>query len=163
MDEGIRPENIDSVVVDTYEVGVLQCGFSKYPESGVEAKFSIPYTCGAAFVRGKVTMEEFTEEALQDPQIMRIAKSVTVRANELFSSRYPGRWGSRMTVTLKDGQKRVCQIDDMSGSVAAPLSPRQEMDKFMGMAKMALGEERAGQLCEDIRKIETLKRLPDLS
>ncbi|MEA4932477.1 MAG: hypothetical protein VB071_02645 [Lawsonibacter sp.] len=44
-----------------------------------------------------------------------------VEADELFNSWYPKRWGSGMTVTLKNGAERVYQIDDMSGSVSDPL------------------------------------------
>lgn len=154
--------DIDSILVETYDVGVLQCGFSKYPESTREAKFSIPYTCAAAFVRGRVTNGEFTGETLADPEVMRLAHATRVVADELFTSRYPKRWGSRMTVTLRDGSRHVCQIDDMSGSTAVPLSPRQEIDKFTGLAEPALGCERTRALAEDILRIDTLPRLPEI-
>ena len=154
--------DIDSILVETYDVGVLQCGFSKYPESTREAKFSIPYTCAAAFVRGRVTNGEFTGETLADPEVMRLAHATRVVADELFTSRYPKRWGSRMTVTLRDGSRHVCQIDDMSGSTAVPLSPRQEIDKFTGLAEPALGCEWTRALAEDILRIDTLPRLPEI-
>lgn len=158
----LTPEQIQSVLVQTYDVGVLQCGFEKYPESPVEAKFSIPFTCAAAFVRGRVTQSEFCQELLEDEQVSRIARATRVVADPLFTRRYPKRWGSRMTVNRTDGTQVVCQIDDMSGSVAAPLTPRQEMDKFLGLAGPLLGQPEAKRLADAILAVETLDKLPGM-
>ena len=68
-----------------------------------------------------------------------------------------------MTVTLKSGETAVCQVDDMSGSVASPLTPERERDKFLDLAVPSLGRERAEQLMEAIARIESLDRLPDLA
>ena len=162
-DEGVDPEQIDSVTVDTYDVGVLQCGFTKYPESPVEAKFSIPYTVAAALIRGRVTQGEFTMDLISDPLVRYLATHTTVQADPLFTGRYPKRWGSRTTLHMKDGGTRVIQIDDMSGSTAAPLTEKQEMDKFMGLASAAFSEERCGQLMRDILRVDELQTLPVLA
>lgn len=159
--EGVRPEQIASVLVETYEVGVLQCGFTAYPHSPVEAKFSIPFTCAAAFTRGEVTLAEFSDQVLEDPQVRRIAQATEVRSDPLFTDRYPGRWGSRVTVTLTDGTTRVCQVDDMSGSVRKPLTPAQEEEKFLSLARV-WSPEGAGRLLEQVLQLETLETLPDL-
>ena len=156
-----RPEDIAGVLVETYDVGVLQCGFEKYPESPVEAKFSIAFTCAVAFVYGRVTIGEFCREALENPQVKRIAKATKVVSSDLFTQRYPKRWGSRMTVTTADGQRYVCQIDDMSGSVAVPLSEKQEQDKFRGLAEPLLGQG-AQTLMERLLRIDSLSTLPRL-
>jgi len=95
-----RPEDIAGILVETYDVGVLQCGFEKYPQSPVEAKFSIAFTCAVAFVYGSVTVGAFCQAVLDNPQVKRIAKATKVISSDLFTQRYPKRWGSRMTVTL---------------------------------------------------------------
>lgn len=156
-----RPEDIAGVLVETYDVGVLQCGFEKYPESPVEAKFSIAFTCAAAFVYGRVTIGEFCREVLENPQVKRIAKATKVVGSDLFTQRYPKRWGSRMTVTTTDGQQYVCQVDDMSGSVAVPLSEKQEQNKFRSLAEPLLGQG-AQTLMEQLLRIDSLPTLPKL-
>lgn len=160
--EKLDYEKIKSILVETYDVGVLQCGFVKYPESPVEAKFSIAYTCAAAFVKGRVTMSEFSRDVIDDPLIKKLALSTKVIPNELFTRRYPQRWGSRMTVTMDDGTEYIKQVDDMSGSVATPLSGKQEQDKFMGLVTTAFGEERASRLLSSVLSIEQLDELPSL-
>lgn len=156
-----RPEDIAGILVETYDVGVLQCGFEKYPQSPVEAKFSIAFTCAVAFVYGSVTVGAFCQEVLENPQVKRIAKATKVISSDLFTQRYPKRWGSRMTVTTADGRQYVCQIDDMSGSVAVPLSEKQEQDKFRSLAESTLGQS-AQPLMEQLLQIERLPALPKI-
>lgn len=162
-EQNLQPEDIASVLVETYDVGVLQCGFEKYPESPVEAKFSIKFTCAAAFVRGRVSLGEFCREMLDDPLVRHIADATKVVPDPLFTQRYPKRWGSRMTVTLTEGRNLTCQVDDMSGSVAVPLSPKQETDKFLGLAAAAMNQEQAAVLLDAVLRLEILECLPDLA
>jgi len=160
---GFDPAQIAGVLVETYDVGVLQCGFTNYPQSGVEAKFSIPYTCAAAFVYGKVTQAEFKPEVLQNPLVMEISKNTRVVGDPLFTERYPKRWGSRMTVTLKNREVLVMQIDDMSGSTRVPLTQQQEKDKFLGLAGAVYETDKAKKLMDDILRIDSLDCVPELS
>ena len=129
----------------------------------MEAKFSIPFTCAAAFARGQVTRGEFCRDLLEDPQVRRVAQATKVVSSEDFTRRYPQRWGSRMTVTLENGETLSCQVDAMSGSVAVPLSPERERDKFFDLTVPALGRRRAEALMDGILRVETLERLPDLA
>lgn len=159
----IDPSKIAHILVETYDVGVLQCGFTHYPASYVEAKFSIPYTCAVAFISGRVTLNEFKGEMLNNPLVKKIASNIKVVSDKMFTERYPKRWGSRMTVTMEDGSVLIQQVDDMSGSVARPLTAEQEMSKFEGLAGECINPERISQLMETILKIEEQKRLPFLS
>ena len=155
-------DRIDEILVETYEVGVLQCGFPENPQSPVEARFSIPYTAAAALVKGRVTLAEFTDEVLRNPQVRRLAGVTRVVSCPLFDERYPARWGCRMTITCKNGDKLVQQIDDMSGSKACPLTEEQELSKFMGLAEAAMDERACARLAEEILRVEELEALPGI-
>ena len=159
---GVDPQAIDRITVDTYEVGVLQCGSDRYPLSPVEAKFSIAYTVACGLVLGRVTQGEFTQRVLDNPLIRYLAEHTVVRADEQFTARYPGRWGSRTTLLMKDASSRCIQIDDMSGSTRVPLSEKQEKDKFLGLAGAVFDEDEARRLMNDILRIDELERLPRL-
>lgn len=155
-------EEMEEIRVETYGVGVLQCGSRQYPGNPGQAKFSIPYTAAAALVKGRVTQEEFTEEALADPRIRKLASCIRVEEAEEFTDRYPGQWGSRMTITLKDGTTIQKQVDDMSGSEKNPLSEKQETDKFIGLAGAVYQDERRVRLMKTILSLETCSRLPGI-
>ena len=162
-DDGIDPAQIDHITVDTYDVGVLQCGFSKYPETPVEAKFSIPFTVAVALTKGKVSQGEFCSSMLADSLVRYLATHTVVQADPLFTARYPKRWGSRTTLHMKDGSVHSVQIDDMSGSTAVPLTEKQELDKFMGLASAAFPEARCQALMKAILQIESLAQLPPMA
>ena len=161
-EEGIDTARIQSIEVETYEVGVLQCGFTKYPESPVEAKFSIPFTLAVGLTRGHVKQQDFCVETLQDPEVRRLAQHTSVVADPMFSARYPKRWGSRTKLFMNNGECLEKQIDDMSGSIKRPLSEKQEKDKFIGLAETAFETDRVLELMDAILRIEDLSVLPSL-
>lgn len=163
-DERLQLANVESIIVKTYDVAVLQCGSAEYPRNPVEAKFSIAYTCAAALVRGKVTLSEFDEACLGDTEIRRLAGLVKVEGDARFTSRYPKQWGCEMVITLKGGATLVKRVDDMSGSVRAPLTTKQEEDKFLSLARGAYNDEnRADRILARILSIDSQKYLPDLA
>lgn len=153
-------KSIEKIVVETYEVGVLQCGSSVYPQSPVDAKFSIPYTVAAALVRGKVSLAEFTEAVVNDEQIRKLAQKVSVVSDQLFSERYPKRWGCRMRIIQTDGSEMVKQIDDMSGSWACPLTKEQEIGKFEGLAAGIIDHMEVERMVKTILNIEKRSKIP---
>ena len=155
-------ERIERIVVETYEVGVLQCGSLDYPHSPVEAKFSIPYTVAAALVRGRVSLSEFTNEAVEDEQIKALAQKVSVVADPLFSGRYPKRWGCRIRITMEDKSQIEKQIDNMSGSWACPLTKEQEIGKFKGLAEKVICEEDMERIVETILTMENAEQIPEI-
>lgn len=158
----LDPGQIEKVVVETYEVGVLQCGFTGYPRNPVEAKFSIPYTTAAALMRGRVSLTEFTREALEEERIKMTAGKVCVVSDAMFSERYPARWGSRVRITLTNSIEYIKQIDDMSGSSACPLTRQQEKEKFEGLVEPILGKEETKRLEEEILSIDQMEEIPKI-
>lgn len=155
-------QEIDRIAVETYEVGVLQCGSPVYPQSPVDAKFSIPYTVAAALIKGRVSLPEFTPEVVQDPQMKELAEKVTVVSDPLFSERYPKRWGCRMRVWMKDRKELVKQIDDMSGSVACPLTEEQEIGKFVGLVDGVICKGEMERIIETILTMEHVEKIPEI-
>lgn len=158
----VKPEEVDRIWVETYEVGVLQCGSSVYPQSPVEAKFSIPYTVAAALVRGKVSLGEFSEEAVADEGIRELAEKVSVVSDPMFSARYPKQWGCRMRIRKLNGTEVVKQIDDMSGSWACPLTEEQEIGKFMGLVEETWNLADAKKLVKKILTMESVSQMPKI-
>lgn len=131
-DHSIVPEEVEAVTVNTYLVGLKQCGLSassRQPHVGTEAKFSTPYATACAFLTGRVALQDFEPEAIDRPERQAFLRKVTVREDPKFTARYPAHWGCRMEVELKDGTVYSQEIMDASGSVDSPLTDRQLMDK----------------------------------
>lgn len=128
----IPPERIAAIVVDTYEVGYLQCGVSEgsiRPQKAIDAKFSTPYCVASAFVGGEVTHRDFLPEAINNITVQALVEKVKVNADKSFSDAYPAHWGCRVTITLTDGSMCSHVVTDASGSIENPLSRQQIITK----------------------------------
>lgn len=160
--EQVRAEEIESISVDTYLVGYKQCAVSEgclHPKTMLDAKFSTPYAVAAAFICGKVTMEEFTEEAVLRLEVQELLEKVWVTPAERFTAAYPGHWGCAMTVVKKDGGVLQAEVKDPSGSIFRPLTPEQVMDKAKGFLSVAY-RGREQEIAETILRLPELEKLP---
>jgi 2-methylcitrate dehydratase PrpD len=79
----IRPDQIAQVkaLVTSQEVFNLVCDpmdVKQRPRTLVDAQFSLPYTIALALVKGKVALNDFTNEAIQDNEVLKVAQRVQV-------------------------------------------------------------------------------------
>lgn len=128
----IRYEDIRSVEVATYLVGLKQCGLtesSRNPTLPTQAKFSTPYTVACALISGNVGLADFEPEAVEREAVKDLSRRIHVSAEEHFTDKYPEHWGCRVEITMKNGCVYTEEVEDASGSVAAPLTHRQVLAK----------------------------------
>lgn len=160
----VRTEEIADILIKTYQVGYRQCAISegcRNPRTPLKAKFSTPYAVAAAFLNGKVTMDEFAPGQVVRAEVRDLLHKVRVREDAEFTREYPGHWGCSMEVKTADGRILRTAVRDASGSVANPLSPEQIADKaehFIGIARP--GRER--KVRRSILELPEAGRLPRL-
>ena len=163
---GLRPEEIQHVRVDTYLIGNQQCGTSaasREPHTAPQARFSTPYCVAAAFIHGKVGLQEFQPELINGSQEQELLRRVEICTAERFTEAYPRHWGCHMTVTCRDGRVMEQEIPSASGSVDNPLTAAQARSKSVNLMAPVVGAEWAGELAQLLMDIETLAVLPDLA
>lgn len=134
----ISADDIHHVVIDTYLVGVKQCGTSSgslSPQTPTEAKFSTPYTAACAFLNGTVDLDDFLTETIREPKRQDLLSKIYVRENGDYTAQYPNHWGCHMTVYLKNGLTYEKHIEDASGSVSSPLTMEQLTEKAFTCCK----------------------------
>lgn len=152
---------IDEIIVETYQVGYMQCGVtegSKNPKTATEAKFSAPYTFAVAFLKGNVTLEDFKLENIAGAKVRELLRKVTVLPNEEFTNRYPEHWGCKSTLRLFDGTEYTAEVADALGSVYNPMSKKAVKNKVIPLLKV--GYDDAENMTEKILNIE---ECPDLT
>ena len=76
----VKPTDIEEVRVRTFKVGIdtlMKPEERRYrPKTNVDAQFSIPFTVGAAILRQRISLAEFTDESIRDPKILEMASKV---------------------------------------------------------------------------------------
>jgi 2-methylcitrate dehydratase PrpD len=128
------------------------------PQTDYDAKFSLPYTVAAMFVRGAVGLDDFTDAAIRDAEVLSLA--ARVRSVPDPGANYPHCFPGRMRLTLGDGRVLEHAEPVNRGSAGRPMSDVEVREKFRANAAQALPPERHDTL---LAAIDGLERAPDLS
>jgi 2-methylcitrate dehydratase PrpD len=135
------------------------------PATGLEGKFSLPYTLAAGALDSQYTLETFTDAAVRRPEIERFypriqaAEDPACRGNDPhFEKRSSGSRGFvEVEVKLRDGRTDSVRVDKAPGSPSRDLSWDELRTKFMDCARQSrrISQDAAGRAFEAIRKLET--------
>jgi 2-methylcitrate dehydratase PrpD len=106
------------------------------PPNGYAAKFSLPYLLASIFVRGRAGLAEFGDEAVRDPEVLRVARLVTYELDPAID--YPRQFVGDVEVRLGDGRALRERQDRPRGGPDAPLTREEIEAKFRGNAALAL-------------------------
>lgn len=151
-----KVEEIEKIVFEPYPRAIRLVG-NKNPRTGLEGKFSISFTAAAQIVFGEVTIETFTDEKVNHPQVQYLLPRMELVPCDEFT---PSR-GGRATMYFKDGSSYTnttyllghdLDLDeaeaDVSGKYAEIMNPRagKEQAERIYAALMRLDE--IGQILE---------------
>lgn len=151
---GLAPADIASVQVRANPL-VLELTGKRTPQVGLEGKFSVFHSAAVAFIHGKAGEHEYSDEAVRDPQVIRLRDSVEVtispdvRTDEAF-----------VTVTLQDGTVLDIHLEHAIGSMARPMTDEDLNAKFRDVAGYVLPD---GVIDELLEMCWSLDQLPDAS
>jgi 2-methylcitrate dehydratase PrpD len=129
---GIKPEDITDIVCDVGEGTVHRLweplAAKQTPANGYGAKFSQPYCIAAALVRGNVGLGDFTDEAVQDPRVVALARKVRYHIDP--ANPYPNEFTGHIRMTLADGGVIEERQPHFRGGAKEPLTRADIEDKF---------------------------------
>jgi len=115
----IKPSEIEEIRIKTFKVGVdtlMKPEERRYrPMTNVDAQFSIPFTAAAAVVRQQISLSEFTDDSIRDPQILEIASKVKGEEDPEYTKGYPERFPTSIEITLNDKRMFSSYVDLPSG------------------------------------------------
>src|SRR5947207_2301851 len=114
----------------------------------LESKYSIYHACAIGLVRGKGGLNEFTEDALADPELAHVRGVTTAIADPAIKEDQ-----AHIEVTLRDGRKLVKFVEQSLGNVHRPLSDAQLTEKFVDQAVLALPRAQVDAVLERCRPI----------
>ena len=136
------------------------------PTTGLEGKFSLPYTLAAGALDGQYTLDTFTDAAVRRQEIERFyariqaAEDPACRGDDpQFEKRSSGSRGFvEVEVKLRDGRTDRIRVDTAPGSPTRDLTWDELRTKFMDCARQSqrIQEKSAGRAFEMIRKLDQL-------
>jgi 2-methylcitrate dehydratase PrpD len=163
-EHGIRPEDVAAIRCRTAAGPVPRLweplALKHAPPNGYAAKFSLPYLIAVVLVKGSAGLAEFTEAAVGDPEVLRVADRVTYEVDPAID--YPRRFVGDVEVALADGRLLRARQDQPRGGPEAPLTGEELEAKFRGNAARALPTARAAPIIEAVRQLAAGAPLTDL-
>lgn len=164
-DYSLRAEEIEEVICRTAEGPVPRLweplAEKQRPKSPYGAKFSLPFSIAAILARGRAGLEEFSEAAISDSQLLSLAGKVRYELDPTLD--YPRRFSGHVRIRLKDGRVVEENQPYLRGGLEFPLTPEELEEKFRRNARMALGEEKVKEIIAAVKNLEGLASIPALA
>jgi 2-methylcitrate dehydratase PrpD len=104
------------------------------PATAIDAKFSLPFTTAVALIRGRVGLEDFIPEVLQDPQILELGNKVRLSIDASLAEHD---MALAVTVLTKDGTHLTHHVIAPLGNPDNPISDGALIEKFIHCAHYA--------------------------
>jgi 2-methylcitrate dehydratase PrpD len=155
------PDKIVEVVCRTAEGPVHRLweplGAKQRPVSSYGAKFSLPYSIAIMLIRGRAGLEEFTDEAIQDPSVLALAKKVRYELDPTID--YPRHFSGHVRIRLDNGAVLEENQPHPRGGLEDPLPPQEIEAKFRANASLRLSAAKADQIVAAVTRLEELPKI----
>lgn len=164
-ENAIRPEDIGEVIV---LYGPRGFKMTCEPESErrlatnvQHAKFSLYYVVASALARGHVGLEDFTAEAVADPEVRQVASRIRVMQDPALR----GIPGGDVTVKLKEGPQIRRQVPVLTGTPERPLTYADCAAKFrrcVAFAARPLPKDKVEAAIDFVANLQSAGNVRDL-
>ncbi|HEX5474105.1 MAG TPA: MmgE/PrpD family protein [Vicinamibacterales bacterium] len=149
-----------AVMVDAVTPSVL---LYADPQSGLEAKFSMPFCAAFAIVHGDVGIDAFDDAGLHDEGVRRLATRVSMIVDPEVGIGAPALTQARVALTLADGRVLRAAADGARGYPDRPATADAARDKFISCARRTLTPAAAATAYERVCNLPALIDARDLA
>jgi 2-methylcitrate dehydratase PrpD len=158
---GIDSSEIDEIVCRTAPALPQLLPYHN-PKTPYEAKFSMEYCLATALLRGKVTLDDFTHNGLEDPRIQALGSLLVLE--------HPDDWGAgavdlttEVTITLRQGESLSHRVSIPRGEPGNPMQEQELMTKFRSCSNQTFGPDRTESLLNLLDHVEDLEDVSQLT
>ena len=154
-DHALTPEKVRRVRIVLSEMSRRMIG-TRRVDTVLDAQMSVVYALAWILLRGRLTLEEFTPEALREPAVRALMTRIDLEVDTAAH-------GERQTVEVEttDGRRLSSRVEIPRGHWDAPLSDGELREKFLGLTGGVLGS-RASEAADLVGRIEEPGTLQEL-
>jgi 2-methylcitrate dehydratase PrpD len=145
-EEPIDAKDITSVEVETY-LAASRHGLPNFGDF-LDAQMSIPYAVAVTAIGGVPGLEQFGAEWRNDPEVARIAGTVTVALAKDCDDDYPKMRPARVRIHTGSGSREL-RIDQPYGEPSNPVSDSDLDAKLLRLAGPVVGDDRCKRIIEE--------------
>lgn len=152
-EHSITYQQIDRITIKTYQT-VLNITDKPNPDSIYACKFSSQFCAALAAVKGSASLRDFTNESLQDSEILNLLEKVDVVVDAYYEEAYPEKWGAKVEIALTKGKIFELATDYPKGDPEKMATKEELIQKFIMMTAEKL--EHPEEEVEAIFKLDSI-------
>jgi 2-methylcitrate dehydratase PrpD len=154
--------------VEGIDVGVTRYTYDKLcylePKTGLEGKFSMPYTVARSLLDDTIGLETYTDKFVADPAAQELTRRVKMYVHDGIERAWKG--GSRpvhVRIRLRGGRALERQVDISKGNPEVPMTAKELSGKFADCARQSLSLGDITAAAKAVEMIESLRSISDLT
>ncbi|EPE03991.1 hypothetical protein F503_04839 [Ophiostoma piceae UAMH 11346] len=167
QDHGLKADDIKSVVCYVYRAAIDVLGRTGDDEKEEnlttvhQSKFNMGFVLAVIAKYGRASVLDFTDEALQDPDLLDFQKRVRMEVDDKIEADFPAKWQARVEVTTTSGVTFSQFVEVAKGDPGRHLTRQEIEDKARCIAEYAcITDLRAFE--ETFRRVWRLENETDL-
>lgn len=145
---GCSPEEVEKVVVRCNPV-VAKDNAEHNPTTLLAARLSMPFNISLVLARGDVHTGDITEQELHDASIRNSLNKIQLEAHSAMP-----RFGSSVTMTLRDGRRGEAAVLKPLGDPDTPLRWEEVVDKFRRLTCAVVHQRSVAPIAGVVQNIE---------
>lgn len=174
-EHGISVADVEHVDIRIYTTGFRALFEPKYrsyrPATIVDAQFSAPYIVAITLLHDTVLPQHFNESLIVNSDVLSLMDRIDGHPEEDFETQFPEKYGTNITIVLKNGQSVSAYADVASGDPVHPeylrsphLFAKEVVQKYRDLlAVSSLSEELIDTIIDRVDRLEQLSDVRNLS
>jgi len=151
----LNPQDIENIQVKVSPIA-LENAIIMNPKTGLEGKFSLPYTITNAILRDDTGMKAFTDEKVNDAEIIRLSKKVEIINDPTLQG-----FNSIVRISI-DGKYYEKHINILNLNLKYDDKKEAILKKFSELTEINIQRKNVQELIKRIEIIELEKNIADL-
>jgi 2-methylcitrate dehydratase PrpD len=131
-------------------------GMNYNPDTPLAARLSVPFCVALAAVDKKVTLDQFTEERLVDPNIRDLMKRINIEDDQGLNEKYPDTLAAIAEIETKGKGTIKHDVIYPKGNTRNPLQKADVTSKFKELASVTLPKDQYEELLEMLSNLDQL-------
>jgi 2-methylcitrate dehydratase PrpD len=165
-EHNLKPEDIEAITIIGGHANTQQLSEpverKRRPRIAIDGKFSIPFTTAVMMAKGNVTLRDYTDAGLNDPQVLSMADRVSYRPVREGEKRltFPA-----VEIRTRDGRTLHCQPQSIPGDPDDPVNWDLLETKFrdcISFADRPISTATADQVIAKVHELEKLADATDI-
>ena len=125
--------DIEAVNVQTYYTAWSEIGSEPEkwnPRTRETADHSLPYLLSLGFTDGRITVDSFSEQRINDPALRQLMNRIKIAENKEYTRQFPAKLMTEIEVLTRSGQRFVESAQYSKGHTKNPMTDADVESKF---------------------------------